>query len=361
MPLNIVIQTAFLGDLLLSIPLLKEARRQWPDHRLGLVCRRGLGDIFLKLGLVDELFEIEKGNRQAYKNILSKINQNKVDHVISPHQSSRTLLFVAQIKAQHKIGFKSFLATWFYNSKIKRDARLPDALRQLSLLGERDTQLQQKLQEYAVNAKPYELEKDKHLPEVPSWGSMSLRDEFFKSEEIYNQLKHKFNLKGFEEKKAILLFPGSVWATKRWTAEGFIGLGKSLQSLGYVIYVMGGPGEEELSERVASAIGCSSLAGQTRVYESAHLIARASLLVGNDSASTHLAAVTNTPLIAIFGPTVLEFGYRPWSSRGYIEQTELPCRPCGKHGHHRCPIGTHDCMKKIESQTVLQTALAILR
>lgn len=363
MPLNIVIQTAFLGDLLLSIPLLKEMKRQWPDHRLGLVCRKGMGDIFVRMGLVDELFEIEKGNRRAYKEVISRLNERGVNQLVSPHQSMRTVLFVAQIKARHKIGFKSFSARWVYSETIIRDLRLPDALRQLSLLRGLDASLAERLRDYAANEQPSQLDNAHRLPKVPEWGSMGMRAHFYEANEIFLNLKEKFQLRGFAEnilgdsqERAVLLFPGSVWATKRWTEEGFIQCGQELQAQGYHVYVMGGPGEEELSQRIAQAIGCPSLAGQTKIYESAHLIARAALVIGNDSASTHLASVTETPLIAVFGPTVLEFGYRPWSSQAAIEQVSLHCRPCGKHGHHVCPLGTHDCMKLVKAESVLKTA-----
>lgn len=126
---------------------------------------------------------------------------------------------------------------------------------------------------------------------------------------------------------------------------------------------MGGPGEEALAEEVAREIPRSvSVAGKTSILESAQLIARARLVVGNDSASTHLAAMCETPLIAVFGPTVLRFGFRPWSAQTYIAQKEnLPCRPCGKHGHQVCPIKTHVCMRHLPAEQVLQTAETILR
>ncbi|MEN0059028.1 MAG: glycosyltransferase family 9 protein, partial [Bdellovibrio sp.] len=202
-----------------------------------------------------------------------------------------------------------------------------------------------------------------HLSAAPSWASMSLRRPLLEMTSLYESLKEHFALKGFENGKAVLLFPGSVWATKRWTEEGFIKTGQALQAKGFHIYVMGGPGEETLSEEVAAAIpGAVSLAGKTKIIESAQLIVRAALVVGNDSASTHLAAVCETPLIAVFGPTVLEFGFRPWSAQSYVVQKEgLACRPCGKHGHQVCPIKTHECMKSISAEEVLRTAGFILR
>ena len=125
---------------------------------------------------------------------------------------------------------------------------------------------------------------------------------------------------------------------------------------------MGGPGEELLSEKVASEIPrAKCLAGKTKVFESAQLIMRANLVIGNDSASAHLAAVCDTPLVAIFGPTVLNLGYRPWGQTSYVVEVKgMQCRPCGKHGHNECPLKTHACMKEISYQDVIRSAKQIL-
>lgn len=241
--------------------------------------------------------------------------------------------------------------------------QLPDAMRQLSLLASEDTILSEQLSQYVQSESPYTPNKQGLLSAPPVWASMSLRHNVLEKAEIYSSLQNRFDLRGFENGKAVLIFPGSVWATKRWTEEGFIRTGQALAQKGFRIFVMGGPGEEELSERVAAQIsGSISLAGKTKIIESAQLIARAALVIGNDSASTHLAAVCETPLIAVFGPTVLEFGYRPWSAQSYVVQRDgLACRPCGKHGHKVCPIKTHECMKSISAEDVLRTAGFILR
>lgn len=362
MPLNLVVQTAFLGDLLLAIPLLKRCKEQWPKHQLALVCRKGLGEFFLRTKLVDQVFEIQKGDKKSYKKIIEQLKSEKVDYLISPHQSLRTTFFCRQISAQHKIGYKNLGSFFAYKTRIKRNQHLPDALRQMSLLETVDKDLKNLLEKYQSQEKPYLPLTQGQLSKPPNWASMSLRKAVL-NDEVFSTLQKKFSLKGFQENKAVLIFPGSVWATKRWTEEGFIKVGQALQAQGFSVYIMGGPGEEELAERVAAQIpSAHSLAGKTTIFESSQLIARASLLVGNDSASTHLAAVCETPLIAIFGPTILEFGYRPWSAQSFVVQKEnLSCRPCGKHGHQVCPIKTHVCMKDISADEVLKTAGFILR
>lgn len=351
----------------MSIPLLMRCKQIWPDHQLVLVCRQGLGDFFLKTKIVDQVFEIKKGQQDSYENILTQLQTQKIDFLISPHQSVRTGLFCRKIKAKHKISFHNWWNFFVFSDRIHRNDKLPDALRQLSLLGSslvpQFQDVQKNLENYLVQEKPFMTNEKNKLSPPPSWGMMSLRNQVLGQLDIYQKLSAKFQLKGFEEGKAVLIFPGSVWATKRWTEEGFIGVGQALQSQGYCIYVMGGPGEEMLAEKVASQIpGSISLAGQTSIFESAQLIARAALVLGNDSASTHLASVCETPLIAVFGPTILDFGYRPWSAQSYVvERKGLDCRPCGKHGHRVCPKKNHECMTSITADQVLKPAQFILK
>jgi len=59
-----------------------------------------------------------------------------------------------------------------------------------------------------------------------------------------------------------------------------------------------------------------------------------------------------TPLVSIFGPTTPSQGYTPWNKKSRVVEIPLDCRPCGAHGHNKCPIGTHDCMKKISPEMV---------
>lgn len=342
---------------------MKKCRDQWPSHKLALVCRKGFGDFFLKTHLVDQVFEIEKGNAKSYSDIVEHLRYADVDQLISPHESLRTALFCSQIKAKHKIAFHKNWNFVVYSKRLKKNIQLPDAMRQLSLLASEDPGLEKHLSNYIENDRPYMLQDYGRLPAPPPWASMTLRNKILGITDIYSDLQRRFDLVNFDNGKAVLLFPGSVWATKRWTEEGFITVGNKLKAQGYDVYVMGGPGEESLAEKVSAAIPESiSLAGKTKIIESAQLIARAALVIGNDSASTHLAAVCETPLIALFGPTVLEFGYRPWSADSYvIQNNNIGCRPCGKHGHKVCPIKTHACMKDISEKEVLHTANFILR
>lgn len=361
--MNVVIQTAFLGDLLLTIPLLKKIKKTWPNQKLFLVCRQGFGDFFLRLQLVDQCFEIKKGDSKSYSTISAELGKYQIDHLISPHESLRTAFFVRGLKARHKWGFKNWWSFLFYDQCISKNLSWPDALRQLSLMEIVDPDLHNLSTEYCTQSQPLKVSSQGLLPAAPEWASMNCRLSVQQIAEVmWPALKDRFDfLAQMERQPFVLIFPGSVWATKRWTTEGFIKLAQGLQQQGFQILLMGGPGEEGLSQLVAQKLsGAYDLTGKTKVIESAAIMLKAQLVVANDSASAHLAAVTETPVVGIFGPTVLDFGYRPWGQKvAIVENKALSCRPCGKHGHKECPLGTHECMKSIEAEQVLQATLLV--
>lgn len=341
----LVVQTAFLGDLLLSIPLLKAVQSHCPGADIHLVCRKGFGSLFKASHLVSDIFEIQKKNAESYQNVINATQGITYDLILCPHESFTTARLIAKIKAHKKIGFKKWWNFLFFTETVKKDYALPDALRQMSLLSSADPTLPEKLNKYKKFQKDWVSDKGL-LPEVPDWAKPTWNWPW-KFEEVSN----KYHL----PQNYVCLFPGSVWKTKQWTEEGFIEVGNALKEKNVSVLVMGGPGEETLAERVAQAIpGAVSLAGKTSLSETVTILSRAQVVVTNDSAGQHLAALVEVPTASVFGPTVLEFGYRPWNSNAIvIERKHLACRPCGKHGHHKCPIGTHECMKGIGYKEVL--------
>jgi heptosyltransferase-2 len=85
-------------------------------------------------------------------------------------------------------------------------------------------------------------------------------------------------------------------------------------------------------------------------------------LISNDSAPMHLGVAVRTPVVAIFGATVPEFGFAPRGLRDEIVEVKgLSCRPCGIHGGRKCPIGTFDCMMNISPYEVLTRVQRILK
>ena len=118
--------------------------------------------------------------------------------------------------------------------------------------------------------------------------------------------------------------------------------------------LVGSGAEKELCDRIARAVpGVLNHAGKTTLGDLVELFGGGAALVCNDSGAMHAAAVAGLPTVAIFGPTVLAQGFRPWQNHALVVQRSLTCRPCGKHGAKVCPIGTHECMEAISPGEVL--------
>jgi heptosyltransferase-2 len=143
-----------------------------------------------------------------------------------------------------------------------------------------------------------------------------------------------------------VLAPGSIWGTKRWPF--YTELARLLDDVRIV--VVGAAADAELARAIVAAIPDRALdaTGRLSLLASAELIRRARALVTNDSAPLHLASAVDTPTVAVFGPTVPEFGFGPLAQQREIAgHTDLACRPCDRHGPQRCPLGHWRCMREI--------------
>jgi len=171
----------------------------------------------------------------------------------------------------------------------------------------------------------------------------------------------------------IALAPGSVWATKRWPM--FDALAALLSEAPFVtagptpprLVVLGAATDKAWATAIEKAVADAGGApvidatGKLSLLASAALLRRASVLFTNDSAPLHLASAMNTPTVALFGPTVPALGFGPLADRRVIvEETALACRPCHAHGPRTCPLTHWDCMRMMTPARVADAARELL-
>ena len=158
-------------------------------------------------------------------------------------------------------------------------------------------------------------------------------------------------------KNILAVAPGTIWNTKRWPADRFAAVCKQISSENITIVLIGGKEDEALCKEVMEIVQTKnvfSTAGELSLLQSAELIRRCKVLISNDSAPMHLAVAVGTPVIAIFGATVPEFGFAPRGPRNIVIETNgLQCRPCSIHGGDTCPINTFECMLSITPEVVV--------
>lgn len=344
---NLVIQTAFLGDLILSVPLMRMLVQIDPDHPLTVVCRKGFGDAIRFANVANELIEVDKSDKNAWREQKRGLLDREFHHIVCPHESPRSAGLVWQLKAKgEKVGFEKIWNGFAFSRRVKRPDHLPDALRQLSLLVALNSDF---AEDFSIAA-----QRDEVLNSTNNKTSVDFRSQFIPH---WADLRGSMGIEVPDLKKRprrILLAPGSVWNTKQWTIEGYIEVASELTKANFEVWIVGSRSEAPLGELIRSKVyGVKNFAGEWTLNQTMTEMKSARAIVANDSGAIHMAALAGLPTVAIFGPTTLSLGFRPWQRQAIVVQRDLACRPCGKHGHKKCPIGTHDCMKGLSAKSVL--------
>jgi heptosyltransferase-2 len=164
---------------------------------------------------------------------------------------------------------------------------------------------------------------------------------------------------GYRGEPLIALAPGSAWGAKRW--PGYPALAAALARTARIV-VIGGADDRTLAAQIRDAVAGPAGAvidatGELSVLAAADMIRRCAAIVTNDSAPQHLASAMGTPTVTIFGPTIPAFGFGPLAPRHAAAGVEgLDCRPCDKHGPQVCPLGHWRCMRDMAVTEIEQIA-----
>lgn len=334
----IVVQTAFLGDLILSVPAIRRIRHNFPDQKIGVVCKKGLGRFLKHFNICEQVFEVEKNNRSSYKEVLARINEQNVYGVFCFHRSIRSLLLTFQIKASEKYGFASWFGYFVFDRTVSYIQSWPDVVR------------------YMVMLRLVDQDVDEYFEMTASGDLQNLN--YYDDKNFFTTIPPLFRFGPLKSstpilKQKVVVFPGSVWATKKWTRNGFINLLKLFKEKKIDVFLMGSPQEKSLCQEISDQSGWGIVkAGDLDIEQSIEFLSDANFVVCNDSASAHMAAFVNRPAFVVFGPTTLSLGFRPWNDESRVVEYKLDCRPCGAHGHHQCPLKHHHCMEKISAEDV---------
>ncbi len=156
------------------------------------------------------------------------------------------------------------------------------------------------------------------------------------------------------------IFPGASIRERRWGADRFHQVARSLVAQGIGITVVGGQADRRQGERIVRNIAPAlNLAGSTSLLETAAVLARAALLVSGDSGILHLAVGLGIPTVSLFGPGIAE-KWAPQGGRHVVINKGLPCSPCTRFGSTPpCPRNTA-CLAAITPAEVANAAVRLL-
>jgi heptosyltransferase-2 len=326
----LIIQSAFIGDVVLATPVLEKLHNAFPQAKIDFLLRAGNESLFADHPFINEIliWEKRKNKYPELLNTILNVRKRKYDVVVNLQRFFSSGLISAFSKAPYKAGFNKNPLSFLYNHK---------AIHEIGKKG------------------------DSHFPHEIN-RNLSCLDGLCETSETKMKLYPSFEdmawAQSFSEEAFITISPSSVWYTKQVPANvwnSFIG-----EIKGYKIVLLGGKGDQSYAEEVANSHPGKVLvmAGQLSFLRSAALMKYAAMNYVNDSAPLHFASAVDAPVTAVYCSTIPEFGFGPKSTHSYILQTmeELECRPCGLHGKKECPLGHFRC-SHISTSQLMNTLL----
>jgi len=320
----LIIQTAFIGDVILSTPIIEALYNISESISIDILVRKGNESLLKNHPKLNRIWVWDKKTNKLLNQIklINSIRKENYDLVINLQRFLSSGIFTIFSGAKVSIGFdKNPLSSSFTHAVhhiIKSGVHETD--RNLSLL-------------------------------KPLFGSLK------GNMKLYPNKRDLENTAKYKEKEYIVIAPTSVWFTKQYPMEKWVDLINSI-SLDYDIYLIGGPEDYEKIDKTITQKAnriCINLCAKLSLLESTALMKDAKMCYVNDSAPMHMASSVNAAVTAVFCSTITDFGFGPKSTKSFVVEIEeeLSCRPCGLHGKKTCPEGHFDCAKKIYTKQLL--------
>ncbi len=157
-------------------------------------------------------------------------------------------------------------------------------------------------------------------------------------------------------KNGVGIAPYARYYTKTLPEPELLRLIEDLIAKGKKVYLFGGRGEEanKLEEIAGKYADCESLAGKYPIEEELRIMSELELMISMDSANQHLAALTGTRVITIWGGTSPLCGFVPYGSKPQDSICKgLDCQPCSVAGTPQCPLSTLACLHDLDFKPIL--------
>ena len=327
----LVIQTAFIGDVVLATSLIENLHQQFPEVKIDILVRKGNESLFQSHPFLNQVLVWDKKNNkyQNWVGLLFKIRSSQYDLVLNAQRFAATGAWTAFSKAKIKIGFDKNPFSFLFTHAV---------VHQFSEKGQ------------------HEIDRNHQL-------LSSLFVTKVAMPKLYPTASDELAVSSYQQTPYLCIAPASVWFTKQFSIEKWVDLINEIPFKG-PIYLIGGPGDKLLCDQILQKINRKSvvnLAGRLSFLASAALQKKAVLNYVNDSAPMHFASAVNAPVVAVYCSTLPNFGFGPLSDRSFIVQTNeaLACRPCGIHGKKQCPLKHFDCAKTIKMDQLIAPLLQV--
>jgi len=322
----LVIQTAFIGDVVLATGLIEKLHQHFPDAQIDFLVRKGNETLLTNHPFLHEVLVWNK-KENKFGNLLKmlgRIRKSKYDKVINVQRFAATGFLTAFSGAKEKIGFDKNPFSFLFSKKIK----------------------------HVIADGEHEIRRNHQL-------IIDFTDDEPAKPKLYPSKADFDFTTSFIKEPYLTIAPASVWFTKQYPKEKWISFIDNLPS-DLRVYLIGAPSDGDLCTSIISGSThqrITSLAGKLSFLQSAALMKDAVMNYVNDSAPLHFASAMNAPVTAVYCSTVPSFGFGPLSDKSFIVEKDEPlyCRPCGLHGFKACPEGHFRCALEIKDKQLLDT------
>lgn len=326
----LVSRLQYLGDVVLTLPMVQLLRERFARARIDYLARGGAADILVGEPLFDRVFDMSGGSLQSALRLIRELRARKYSLAIDLYSNPRSAIATRLSGAKMRVGGSRRGRQRLYTHPVTVPADVRAAT-----------------QFHIAHLEPLGITGQ------PSKPSLTIsKDE---NQEALSALTEL----GVDVGEPVIgIHPGGKWVVKRWPADQFAALAERLiDAYGMQILVMQGPGEEMYRDELRRRLGSRALYLPTQpIRRTAGIIHALDAMVVSDGGIMHVAVAVGTPTVGIFGSAEPDVWF-PYEEYGPYVAAWVPitCRPC--HVHECSHIS---CLRKLSPAMVEERLLGVL-
>lgn len=340
----LIIAPNWIGDAVMSEPLLAELKTLYPHSRIDVLASPWVAPIYRACVEVKEVIEADLAHKRLQwglrKQLAKQVRAKQYDACFVLPNSLKSAIIPWLANIPSRIGYRGEMRYGFINRALENPSKVnrpPMAQHYLALSSKLDSSL--------TSTANMNVEPRLHISSLAS-----------------ATVSNKLSQSSISQESIYVFCPGAEYgATKRWPVAHFASLAQALLSTEpeAQIILLGSKSDHVLAQSIFAQANSlpriHNWCGNTSLDEAIALIGMCKALISNDSGLMHIAAALKIPQVAIFGSSDPHHT-PPLSNKAKILYLKLSCSPCHKR---ECPLGHLKCLKDISPTMVLDSVKAL--